>query len=184
MTLNIENMVCDRCIMVVDGLLRRLGYTVTGVALGSAEIAEQLDDNALASVADELRSLGFGLIEDKTRLTAQKVKTLLMGLARSGSGTKLKLSAWLEERTGVDYRTLVSAFALVEGRTVENYFISQKIEYVKELLDYGRLTASEIAYQTGYSSVAHLSRQFRAVTGMTVTQYRAGAGVRRPLDKV
>ena len=174
MTLNIENMVCDRCIMVVDSLLRRLGYTVSSVTLGSAQIAESLDSDALASLAGELHNLGFELIEDAAKLTAQKVKTLLIGLARSGSGTRLKLSAWLEERTGVDYRTLVSAFSAVEGRTIENYFISQKIEYVKELLDYGRLTASEIAYRTGYSSVAHLSRQFRAVTGMTVTQYRLG----------
>ncbi len=176
-------MVCDRCIMVVDSLLRRLGYTVVNVALGSADIAEFLDDEALEGVAGELRRLGFGLIEDEAKLTAQKVKTLLIGLVRSESGTRLKLSAWLEEHTGIDYRTLGSAFVAVEGRTIENYFISQKIEYVKELLDYGRFTASEIAYRTGYSSVAHLSRQFRAVTGMTVTQYRTG-GRRRPLDKV
>ena len=103
---------------------------------------------------------------------------------RQADRCRLNLSACLEEHLHIPYDTLSRIFSSLEGRTVEKYQIAQRVEWVKELLGYGEMTVSEIADYTGYSSAAHLSRQFKSVTGLTPTEYLRATASRRPLNEV
>lgn len=186
MKIAIKNMVCPRCIMAVRDLLTSLGYNPCEVQLGYA----LLDRNAL-SMADweelsaKLNDIGFELLADNEVVSVERAKIELMRLARLDGGLKIKLSQTVEEAVSIPYKNLAAMFSRLEGRTIENYFISQRIEYVKELISYGDLTLTEIAYKTGYSSVAYLSKQFSQVVGMTVSEYRSRAGdMRNSLTEV
>lgn len=184
MEITVKNMVCDRCVMVVSDIMRRLGHPDAEVTMGHVRLDADLTDDELDRLDAMLVDAGFELLRDRDLALVEEIKTAVILLARDSEGDqRLKLSAYLSERLGVDYRTLSRVFTATEHRSIERYYIAQKVEYVKELLDYGELTVSEIADMTGYSSVAHLSRQFRAETGLTPTEYRENGG-RTPLDKV
>ncbi len=183
MEIAVKNMVCDRCVMVVREIMARLGYPDAEVTLGLVKVDGELSPDSLGRLADELAGAGFELLRDASLALVERVKAAVIDLVRGADDGRLKLSAYLTASLNVDYRVAAAAFARVEGRTIERYYITQKVEYVKELLDYGELTVSEIADMTGYSSVAHLSHQFRAETGMTPSAYKL-TGHRRPLDKV
>jgi len=174
MKLLIKNMVCDRCIMVVRELLEKLGLQPLEVKLGEADIAaEHLDAAQLEHLAESLRGLGFELIEDRRSRLAEQVKTAVIELVHRGGTDNLKHSEYLAQRTGIDYAQLSKAFTETAGTTIEQYIIQQKIERVKELLSYGEMTLSEIAWEMDYSSVAALSNQFKKVTGMTPSAWKA-----------
>jgi AraC-like DNA-binding protein len=159
--------------MVVKGVLTALGFEVVDVGLGYAEIASpDLDKTDMERIDNTLRIMGFELITDSKQRVTEEIKVLLMGYARNDGGLTKKVSVALEEDAKGSYKTLSRIFTQTEGRSIENYYISQRIEYVKELLDYGELSLAEIAYKTGYSSVAYLSRQFAQTTGMTISAYR------------
>lgn len=183
MKLSVKNMVCDRCILAVSRLCAELAIPVREVRLGVIETAGELDEPQKERLGERLCELGFEIIGDKNAETVERIKLALIDIARSDEPNVKKLSVELSERLGADYRTLSRLFSASEGRTIENYFIAQKIERVKELIAYGQHTLSEIAYRCSYSSVAHLSRQFRQLTGMTPTQF-ASAVYRTPLDKL
>ncbi len=184
MEIAVKNMVCDRCVSVVTGIMRSLGYPEAVVTMGRVALDRDLSGEELDRIDRCLVAEGFQLLRDRGASLVEKVKAAVLRLARSrDDDRKVKLSVYLSDELGVDYRTLGRLFAEHENRTIERYYIAQKIEYVKELLDYGEMTVSEIACLTGYSSVAHLSRQFREETGMTPTAYRE-TGKRIPLDKV
>lgn len=174
--------------MTVTSVLSQLGLTPAEVVLGHATVEEELTPERLDEIRRQLEAVGFEVIDDRDTAIVERARIYLTRMAREGGDTRLKLSAAIDSAgLGADYKTLSRLFSEREGRTLERYLISQKIEYVKEMLDYGELTLSEIAWRAGYSSVAHLSRQFKTETGMTASDYKAlaasGAG-RRPLDKV
>ncbi len=183
MKLIIKNMVCNHCVAAVRTALADCGLTPISVELGRAEISGQLSDNELHDIAKRLEESGFELITDPAKDLVETIKREIIMMVRADEPQTLKLSEYLSSRIGRDYRTLSRVFSDAEGRTIENYLILQKIERVKELLVDGQLTVSEIAWLTDYSSVGHLSRQFKAITGMTPSEFRI-SGRRIPLNEV
>lgn len=182
----IKNMVCDRCVMVVRGVLERLGLAPLSVELGRAELPAPLTGTARQALHEALIPLGFELIDDPRARTVEQVKRLIIGLVHQhGDRLQTNLSQYLAQACRRDYGTLSKLFSETQGTTIEKYFIAQKIERAKELLDYGELTLNEIADQLDYSSAAHLSTQFKALTGLSPRQYRRQKRKTRiPLDKV
>lgn len=186
MTLFIKNMVCNRCVLVVKQELDRLGLPVEDVQLGEIQLAKEITSNERAQIEQALTPLGFELIDDKKSLLIEKIKAIIIELVHhQDSDIKQNLSDVLSSKLEQDYNYLSGLFSAIEGTTIEKYFIAQKIERVKELLVYGELSLSEIAYQLNYSSVAYLSNQFKKVTGLTPSHFKkVGENRRKPLDEV
>lgn len=186
MKLHIKNMVCNRCIMVVETELTKLGLNPQSVTLGEVMLDKELNKDEKDAVRTRLESLGFELIDDKKSRLIEQVKNLIVKLIHhSDENLKVNLSDYLSQQLHHDYNYISNMFSEVEGTTIEKYFIAQKIEKVKELLVYDELTLSEIADKLNYSSVAHLSSQFKKVTGLTPSHFKQiGANKRKPLDKV
>jgi AraC family transcriptional regulator len=186
--LYVRNMVCPRCIRVVRDELTAMGLDVRSVALGEVVLAGAGDRLPLDRIRAMLEENGFGIVEDRRAKTIEKVKHAALKLARNDyekNPVRTKDSEFIAKEVGLEYHTLTSLFSQVESVTIEQYVILQRIEYAKELLKYGELTLSGISYRMGYSSVAHLSTQFKKVTGMTPSAFRAmGATARRPIDGV
>lgn len=182
----IKNMVCDRCKMVVKAELEGLGLHPTSVDLGVVSFTEdELTKAQTAAAKERLQAVGFELLEDRKRQLVEAIKTAVIELIhRDNDETKLKHSEYIAQRLRYDYPYLSKLFSDAEGITIEQYTIQQKIERVKELLAYGEQTLSEIAWQLGYSSVAALSAQFKKVVGVTPSDWKAGDGDRKTLDKV
>jgi len=187
-TLHIKNMVCNRCIKVVREELEKLRCDVRSIALGEAVVAGEVLPRDLEKIRQTLEQNGFELIEDGRIKTIERIKLAVLKLVRSEAlETKVsgKHSEYLARELGREYHSLSTLFSSLESVTIEQYIILQKIERVKELLKYGELTLSEISYKLGYSSVAHLSNQFKKVTGMTPSRFKKIVANRRlPLDKV
>jgi AraC-like DNA-binding protein len=185
MKIAIKNMVCQRCIMVVRDLLTSMDLNPVKVELGYAILdCESLDKSVWESLSDRLHDLGFELLADNDLANVERIKIAIMRLARMDGGSKIKLSQALEDCLKQPYKNMTAIFSQAEGRTIENYYIHQRIEYVKELISYGELTLAEIAFKTGYSSVAYLSKQFAQVVGMTISEYRKIADdLRTPLSE-
>ena len=185
--LHIKNMVCDRCIRVVKEELEKLGYKTENVILGEAQISsdKQIDTDKIKNTLEEN---GFELIDDKQAKLIEEIKIALIDLIHNKSANeleKMSLSKFLSEKFHHSYQHISSLFSSKEGITIEKYFIDQKIEKAKELLVYNELTLSEISYQLGYSSVQHLSNQFKKVTGFTPSEFKKLRVKKRlPLDKV
>ena len=186
MKLFIKNMVCNRCIKVVREELTKLGYTVLEISLGEVELKENVSAENLILIKNILEENGFELIEDKSAKLIENIKTVIVEYVHhSNNDLNLNLSKLIEEKFSKDYSYLSALFSSTENITIEHYFILQKIEKAKELLKYGDLTLSEIAYKLGYNSVNHLSSQFKKVTGMTASEFKKNTIVKRsPIDKV
>lgn len=184
--LYIKNMVCGRCIKVVKEELEKLGIKYNYVNLGEAELSEPIESNKLEQLRRSLLENGFELIDDSKNKLIEKIKTLIINsIYQSNKPEEINYSDHLSKQTGKPYTYLSSLFSSVENTTIEKYIISQKIERAKELLVYGELTLSEIAYQLGYSSSQHLSNQFKKVTGFTPTYFKnLKEQKRRFIDKI
>lgn len=185
-TLYIRNMVCDRCRMVVRKLFAELGIEPLSVELGVVRTAVAVEDEQRKRLDARLRELGFELIDEPRQQIVERVKAEIIRLVHRDNGAlRVNLSDRLTEATHHEYSQISKLFSETTGTTVEKYFIAQKIERVKELLTYGELSLGEIADLMNYSSAAHLSAQFKSLTGMTPTRFREqAAGHRKPLDKV
>jgi len=185
MTLHIKNMVCQRCIQAVSRELEQLGLDAN-VALGEVVLQETPTPEALDTLRTRLDALGFELLDDQRSRLIEKVKSLLIEQIQSGEVPEnFSLVEFVSKALHRDYSAISKLFTEVEGITLEQYFILQKIEKVKEWLVYNELTLSEITFRLGYSSVAYLSSQFKKVTGMTPTEFKNNhSGHRRPLDHV
>ena len=186
-TLHIKNMVCDRCVMAVRRQLDELQLHYKNIQLGEVELSEDPDQTKLDQLRLNLEQQGFELLDDKRSKTVEKIKTTIVSLihGKDADELNLKLSAILEEKLGMDYHYLSTLFSSVEGITIEKYSILQRIEKVKELLMYDEKNLSDIAFELGYSSVQHLSQQFKKVTGLTPTHFKQVKDNRRkPLDKI
>jgi len=179
-------MVCNRCKMVVKSELERLGYTPISIELGEVEIAEKeskIDEKLLGKT---MLDLGFELLNDKKSRLIEQVKTLIINLVHyQNNKLDTNLSDYISHKLHQEYSAISKLFSETEGTTIEQYFIAQKIEKVKELLVYDELSLSEIADQLHYSSVAYLSSQFKKVTGFTPSHFKQiKENKRKPLHDV
>lgn len=166
-------MVCIRCKMVVKSELRKLGLHYITVDLGEAEIFENISTEQLTILDAALRKSGLELMDDKKSMLVEKIKTVIIELVHyQEDQIKVNLSDYLSEKLKQDYTYLSHLFSEVKGTTIEKYYLSHKIEKVKELLVYDELNLSEIAYKLHYSSVAHLSNQFKKMTGLTPSHFK------------
>lgn len=185
-TLFIKNMVCNRCIMVVQNELDKLGLDVKSIKLGEVVLGKELSAEQRMKLQEAFSPLGFEVIDDKKSRIIEKIKNTIIELVHhQENGAKTNLSDVLSSKLNHDYNYLSNLFSEVEGTTIEKYFIAQKIEKVKELLVYDELSLSEIAFRMNYSSVAYLSNQFKKVTGLTPSHFKQiREEKRKPLDKV
>lgn len=185
--LHVKNMVCNRCIKVVRDEFAKLNIKIEEIELGKVRVASDLDENKMEDVRDVLNENGFELIDDKKSKLIDRIKTIIIEkthYSENGFDT-IKTSDYIAKELGHDYSYLSNLFSSVEGITIEKYIINQKIEKVKELLVYDELSLNEISYQLGYSSVQHLSNQFKKVTGLTPSHFKKlKENKRKPLDEV
>ena len=186
MKLHIKNMVCNRCVLVVRTELQRLGFDPVQVTLGEVDFDRELSAEEKSLIAQHLETFRFTLIDDRKSRLIEQIKRLIIDLVhRQNSEMKVNLSDLLSDALHHDYNYLSGLFSEVEGTTIERYYIAQKIERVKELLVYDELSLSEIAYLLNYSSAAHLSNQFKKVTGLSPSHFKKiGTDRRKPIDKV
>ncbi len=186
--LKIKNMVCDRCIRVVREELTAMGYDVRSVELGEAVVSRGRTAPDRDAIRKMLERNGFELLDDRRTQRVEQMKRIVIRYVRELDTTQRppeKFADVLSRELNSEYDALSALFSSVENTTVEHYVILQKIERVKELLVYDQMTLSEISYRMGYSSVQHLSSQFKAVTGFTPSAFkRLKTHVRTPLDKV
>ncbi len=184
-TLHIKNMVCSRCQKVVRKELEKLGLHPVTVELGSVTLRGEEKDLERDKISTALAYHGFGLLDDKKEKTIEQIKNTVIELVHYRENPHRNLSHLIEERIGLDYAYLSSLFSSAEGITIEKYTILQRVERVKELLVYDELSLSQIADRLGYSSVQHLSSQFRKITGLTPSYYKKRQEhKRRPLDEI
>jgi len=184
----VKNMVCQRCIMAVEAILQSEKIPFHKVVFGEIHLIDVLNEDQKERLKTKLSAIGFELIDNHTSGLIEKIKQLVIKRARNemdSAENKTKLSIYLSDEIHLEYTYLSSLFSAIEGRTIENYFIEQRIEKAKELLVYDQLSLSEIAFQLEYSSVAHLSTQFKKITGLTPTYFKElGTSKRKALDEV
>ena len=187
-TLYIKNMVCDRCIMVVKNELEKLGISPASVSLGEAQLHEDVSAELQNKIDQSLSAVGFERIDDRKGRLIESIKKKIIALIHHADHVdrKFNWSDILSDALHYDYNYLSNLFSSVEGITLEQFIIRHKIEKAKELLFYDELTLSEIAHRLGYSSVAHLSAQFKKVTGFTPSELKKSRQLdrlRKPIDK-
>lgn len=173
MKIYIKNMVCNRCEMAVRTIFEKMEIPILSMQLGEVEIFKDLEENQKQLLSENLKMLGFELLDDRISKIIERIKNLIIDLVHhQNEKLKVNLSSYIVEDLKQDYSALSNLFSETEGITIEHYFIAQKIEKVKELLIYNELSLSEIAFQLNYSSVGHLSNQFKKTTGITPTQFK------------
>lgn len=184
----IKNMVCLRCILAVEDILQKESIPFQKVTFGEIHLIEKLTENQRSSLNENLNRIGFEVIDNHTSGLIEKIKQLIIKKARNEiviDDVNKKLSLYISEAIHHEYTYLSGLFSAIEGRTIENYFIEQRIEKAKELLVYDQLTLSQIAFELEFSNVAHLSLQFKKITGLTPTYFKEiGITKRKGLDKV
>ncbi len=179
-------MVCQRCVMVVSQIFSEAGIEVENVQLGKVTTTEVLRDETVKQVNQQLKRVGFEIINDAKSRLIEKIRNASIDYVYQHSGEhEENFSDYLTGKLNLDYPYLSTLFSSIEGTTIEKHLINLKIERVKELLVYDEKTLSEIAWELGYSSVAHLSGQFKKVTGFTPSYYKKlGEQKRKSIDKV
>lgn len=179
-------MVCIRCQMVVKAELEKLGLRYCNVKIGEAEIIDTILPEQLTELDIALKKSGLLLMDDKKSILVEKIKNAIIELVHyTEDQIKVNLSDYLSENLNYDYTYLANLFSEVKGTTIEKFYLAHKIEKVKELIVYDELNLSEIAYKLHYSSVAHLSNQFKKFTGLTPTHFKNLKNKRRDsLDDV
>lgn len=173
MNLLIKNMVSLRCKMIVRSELEKMGLHFTILELGEVEIREKLSEKMKNELKVALLRFGLELMEDKKSILIEKVKNIIVEMIHYSDEPPINnFSDFLSEKLKYDYNYISTLFSEVKGTTIEHYIISHKIERAKELLIYNELTLTEIAFKLHYSSVAHLSNQFKKVTGLTPSFFK------------
>lgn len=173
MNLHIKNMVCERCKMIVKKELNNLEVHFGTVELGEVEVMEELTTEQIESLNTGLKKSGLELISDKKSILVEGIKTTIIELVHyTDDQIKMNLSDFLSEKLNHNYTYLANIFSGVKSTTIEQFYISHKIEKTKELLVYDDLNLTEIARKLHYSSVAHLSYQFKKKTGLTPSQFK------------
>jgi AraC family transcriptional regulator len=178
-------MVCNRCVAAVKKELDKLQLAVSSIVLGEVSLSQEPGVLQLDQLKNNLAALGFEVLDDTRQKLIEKIKNIIVEQVHySEADERQNFSAILAKKTHKDYSYLSGLFSQVEGVTIEKYIINQKIEKVKELLIYDELSLSEIAFQLGYSSVAHLSAQFKKIIGLTPSAFKKIGGQRKALDKI
>jgi AraC-like DNA-binding protein len=179
-------MVCPRCISSVEQILKNNKLPAQYIRLGEVELIKDPGKNKLEQFSADLKKSGFELLDDQKMQLIEKIKNLLIGKVQEGSVEEhFSVSKFLGKKIFKDYSALSKLFSEVEGITIEQFFILQKLEKVKEWLMYNELSLNQIAFNLGYSSTQHLSNQFKKLTGMTPTQFkRLGTPHRKAIDAI
>ncbi len=177
MKIFIKNMVCSRCCLTVKDILNKMGLSSLSINLGEVDFAdyygEKLSEGIENLLSEELKAVGFSILSNKKSKLIEDIKiSCLDYITRTEQVEKKVLSIHISSTIGLEYNYLSNLFSVVEGITIEQYYIRLRVEKVKELLLYGDKTLQEIAFQLGYSSVAHLSGQFKKITGLTPSHFR------------
>jgi AraC family transcriptional regulator len=182
-TLQVKNMVCTRCVLIVKGILSNLQIEGT-VTLGKIMLAKSLDQAGNRDLADALQRVGLEIVESRASRLIEDIKQGVLAYIMLGlDAQQFKLSVFVASRIPHDFGYLSDLFSKTEGISIEKYFIHQRMEKVKELIACDQLSLTEISYETGFSSVHHLSAQFKKITGLTPSQYKASrVQQRRALD--
>lgn len=185
-TIHIKNMVCERCKTAVSHALEHIGLHPTKVDLGEVSIREEPSAEQLSTLRTVLEKLGFELLEDQRQQTTDLIRSALIKLVHyHDNRANVNISDYLANELHQSYSALSRLFSEMEGKTIERYYMELRIERVKELIRYGELTLTQIAQRMNYSSVAYLSSQFKAVTGMTPTGFKAKKDSQRiSLDEI
>jgi len=186
MKLTIKNMVCPRCISSVEQIIKKHHMHANYVRLGEVELSKDPGKENLRAFAEELAATGFELLDNQKMQLIEKVKNLLIQKVQAGQlEDHFSVSKYISDHIFKDYSSVSKLFSEVEGITIEQFFILQKIEKTKEWLVYNELSLSQIAMELGYSSTQHLSSQFKKLTGMTPSQFKQlGVLHRKPIDQV
>ncbi|SEM84829.1 AraC-type DNA-binding protein [Chryseobacterium taichungense] len=186
MKIFIKNMVCGRCITAVSHIFDKTDIKVKNISLGEVETASEVSDEKIQVLEKLLEQTGFERIKDSSRQLIEKIKNLIISkISELDIDENFLLSEFLSNELHKDYSTLSKTFSQNENLTLEQFFILQKIEKVKELLLYNEFTLTEIAGKLGYKSVQHLSSQFRNSTGFTPTNFKKlKVHNRKPLDQI
>lgn len=187
MILHIKNMVCDRCVMVVKQQLETLRFYVKDISLGKVAIVPDPDESQLLQISSLLSLVGFELLDSEKQQIVGQIKNIIIAKVHHGDllNDHVTFSQLLPSNLNKDYTYLSRLFSQYEGIPIEKFIIQQKVQKVKELLEYGEFNLNEISYKMGYSSSAHLSAQFKNLTGLTPSQYKASdKASRKPLDKI
>lgn len=181
MLIHIRNMVCPRCISSVKRIVSSFGFTVTDVKLGECTTEESLNQEQMEALSDALQKEGFEILMGKDLLTVDQIKRALIELVYNSEEDihRTSVPEYLQERTNQSYSALRKTFVQVEGRTIDKYLIGIRIERAKELLKYDDMSLAQIAESLGYSSSAHLSAQFKQLTGITPREFKSNSKVSR-----
>ena len=173
-------MVCIRCQMVVKAELEKLGLKYAYVRIGEANIIGDVDQEQLERLKTDLKKVGLLLMDNKKSILVEKIKNAIIELVHyTEEQIKVNLSDYLSQKLNYDYTYLANLFSEVKGITIEKFYLTHKIEKVKELIVYDELNLSEIAYKMHYSSVAHLSNQFKKYTGLSPSHFKKLKNKRR-----
>ncbi|MNS99958.1 Transposon Tn10 TetD protein [compost metagenome] len=166
-------MVCIRCKMILKAELEKLGLNYSQLELGEVEIKGSITEEQLKQLDKGLRKYELELMDDKRSILIEKIKSLIIELVHyTDEQLKINLSDYLSEKLNHDYTYLANLFSEVQGITIEKFFIIHRIERVKELLVYDELSLTEISYKLHFSSVSHLSNQFKRITGLTPSYFK------------
>ncbi|MCX6236300.1 MAG: helix-turn-helix domain-containing protein [Bacteroidia bacterium] len=186
MKLYIKYMVSNRCKLAVKETLKRLGLHFILIELGEVEIMENISEEQREQVRIALDAAGFELMDDKRSVLIEKIKNIVVEMVHhSDEIVKVNFSDYLSEKINHDYTYLANLFSEVQGSTIEQFIISHKVERIKELIIYDELNITEIAWKMNYSSVAHLSNQFKKVTGLSPSHFRLLKEKRRsPIEEI
>ena len=179
-------MVCSRCILVVKQELEKLNLDFNSIVLGELQLKKELSVKQLTQLKANLAIIGFEVLDDSKQRMIEKIKNIIVDHVHyQPVNEQHNFSEILSRKLNKDYSYLSSLFSEVGGITIEKYIINQKIEKVKELIIYNEMNLSEIAYYLGYSSVAHLSAQFKKVTGLTPSHFKnVGGSLRKSIDSI
>ncbi len=164
-------MVCSRCAEAVESIFKGQGIGIKNIQLGEV-IVNEITDLQILLIESDLNQKGFEILKEKNSILIQKVKNIIINQIEFSNESKEKFSVFLSKKIGYDYSYISRIFSSNTGYTIEKYFSMQRIEKTKELIKYDELNLSEIAYKLNYSSVAHLSKQFKQVTGMSPTEFK------------
>jgi len=180
MKIYIKYMVSLRCKMLVKAELQNLGILYKIVDLGIVDTIEDIDDEQVKQLKSNLLKSGLEILDNKKSILVERIKSAIIELVHyNEEQIKVNLSDYLSEKLNYDYTYLANLFSEVKGTTIEQFYLSHKIEKVKELIIYDELNLSEIAYKMHYSSVAHLSNQFKKITGLTPSHFKKLRNKRR-----